>query len=97
MAGCEIRSVGPYILEGTLGRGQTGMTRRLFFITRFFFENAGFRFVPLGLVKLGVNCATKKKVAVKIIDRTKLSEQVLSKVNFSQIVRLLVKLCFEIR
>lgn len=57
MAGCEIRSVGPYILEGTLGRGQTG------------------------LVKLGVNCATKKKVAVKIIDRTKLSEQVLSKVE----------------
>ncbi|XP_078348803.1 serine/threonine-protein kinase BRSK2-like [Oculina patagonica] len=57
MAGCEIRSVGPYILEGTLGRGQTG------------------------LVKLGVNCATKKRVAVKIIDRTKLSEQVLSKVE----------------
>ncbi|KAJ7391065.1 Serine/threonine-protein kinase brsk1 [Desmophyllum pertusum] len=57
MAGCEIRSVGPYILEGTLGRGQTG------------------------LVKLGINCVTKKKVAVKIIDRTKLSEQVLSKVE----------------
>lgn len=57
MAGSEIRSVGPYILEGTLGRGQTG------------------------LVKLGVNCVTKKKVAVKIIDRTKLSEQVLSKVE----------------
>lgn len=57
MAGFEIRSVGPYILEGTLGRGQTG------------------------LVKLGINCVTKKKVAVKIIDRTKLSEQVLSKVE----------------
>lgn len=56
MAGFEIRSVGPYILEGTLGRGQTG------------------------LVKLGINCVTKKKVAVKIIDRTKLSEQVLSKI-----------------
>lgn len=52
-----MRSVGPYVLEGTLGRGQTG------------------------LVKLGVNCVTKKKVAVKIIDRTKLSEQVLSKVE----------------
>lgn len=25
MAGCDIRSVGPYVLEGTLGRGQTGM------------------------------------------------------------------------
>lgn len=57
MAGCDIRSVGPYVLEGTLGRGQTG------------------------LVKLGINCVTKKKVAVKIIDRTKLSEQVLSKVE----------------
>ncbi|KAK2565595.1 Serine/threonine-protein kinase BRSK2 [Acropora cervicornis] len=57
MAGCDMRSVGPYVLEGTLGRGQTG------------------------LVKLGVNCVTKKKVAVKIIDRTKLSEQVLSKVE----------------
>ncbi|XP_068717478.1 serine/threonine-protein kinase BRSK2-like [Montipora capricornis] len=57
MAGCDIKSVGPYVLEGTLGRGQTG------------------------LVKLGVNCVTKKKVAVKIIDRTKLSEQVLSKVE----------------
>lgn len=57
MAGYDIRSVGPYILEGTLGRGQTG------------------------LVKLGVNCVSKKKVAVKIIDRTKLSEQVLSKVE----------------
>lgn len=36
-----------------------------------------------GLVKLGINCVTKKKVAVKIIDRTKLSEQVLSKVIFA--------------
>ena len=41
------------------------------------------RFVSTGLVKLGVNCVTKKKVAVKIIDRTKLSEQVLSKVIIS--------------
>ena len=24
MAGCDIKSVGPYVLEGTLGRGQTG-------------------------------------------------------------------------
>lgn len=34
-------------------------------------------------MKLGINCITKKKVAVKIIDRTKLSEQVLSKVGTS--------------
>lgn len=29
MAGSEIRSVGPYILEGTLGRGQTGTNQSM--------------------------------------------------------------------
>lgn len=34
MAGFEIRSVGPYILEGTLGRGQTG-TNNDFALSKF--------------------------------------------------------------
>ncbi|XP_001652422.2 serine/threonine-protein kinase BRSK2 [Aedes aegypti] len=49
--------VGPYRLERTLGKGQTG------------------------LVKLGVHCVTAKKVAIKIINREKLSESVLMKVE----------------
>nr|CAD7412816.1 unnamed protein product [Timema cristinae] len=35
----------------------------------------------LGLVKLGVHCVIGKKVAVKIINREKLSESVLMKVS----------------
>lgn len=34
-----------------------------------------------GLVKLGVHCVTGKKVAIKIINREKLSESVLMKVS----------------
>ncbi|XP_058808558.1 serine/threonine-protein kinase BRSK2 isoform X1 [Phymastichus coffea] len=49
--------VGPYRLEKTLGKGQTG------------------------LVKLGVHCVSGKKVAIKIINREKLSESVLIKVE----------------
>ncbi|EDW40382.1 GL24924 [Drosophila persimilis] len=49
--------VGPYRLEKTLGKGQTG------------------------LVKLGVHCVIGKKVAIKIINREKLSESVLMKVE----------------
>ncbi|XP_075873702.1 serine/threonine-protein kinase BRSK2 isoform X6 [Nelusetta ayraudi] len=49
--------VGPYRLEKTLGKGQTG------------------------LVKLGVHCVTCQKVAVKIVNREKLSESVLTKVE----------------
>ncbi|XP_018026338.1 serine/threonine-protein kinase BRSK2 [Hyalella azteca] len=49
--------VGPYRLEKTLGKGQTG------------------------LVKLGTNCITGKRVAIKIINREKLSESVLQKVE----------------
>uniref|UniRef100_A0A3B3CIG6 BR serine/threonine kinase 2 n=1 Tax=Oryzias melastigma TaxID=30732 RepID=A0A3B3CIG6_ORYME len=48
--------VGPYRLEKTLGKGQTG------------------------LVKLGVHCVTCQKVAIKIVNREKLSETVLMKV-----------------
>ncbi|XP_008312879.1 serine/threonine-protein kinase BRSK2 isoform X5 [Cynoglossus semilaevis] len=49
--------VGPYRLEKTLGKGQTG------------------------LVKLGVHCITGQKVAIKIVNREKLSESVLTKVE----------------
>ncbi|XP_064635686.1 serine/threonine-protein kinase BRSK2-like isoform X2 [Lineus longissimus] len=49
--------IGPYRLEKTLGKGQTG------------------------LVKLGVHCISGKKVAVKIVNREKLSESVLMKVE----------------
>ncbi|KAK2867497.1 hypothetical protein Q8A67_025614 [Cirrhinus molitorella] len=36
---------------------------------------------PLGLVKLGVHCVTCQKVAIKIVNREKLSESVLMKVE----------------
>uniref|UniRef100_A0A8C9EX73 non-specific serine/threonine protein kinase n=1 Tax=Pavo cristatus TaxID=9049 RepID=A0A8C9EX73_PAVCR len=49
--------VGPYRLEKTLGKGQTG------------------------LVKLGVHCVTCQKVAIKIVNREKLSESVLMKME----------------
>ncbi|RUS81919.1 hypothetical protein EGW08_010305, partial [Elysia chlorotica] len=49
--------VGPYRLEKTLGKGQTG------------------------LVKLGVHCVSGKRVAIKIVNREKLSESVLMKVE----------------
>nr|XP_057932919.1 serine/threonine-protein kinase BRSK2-like isoform X4 [Doryrhamphus excisus] len=53
----EANYVGPYRLEKTLGKGQTG------------------------LVKLGVHCVTCQKVAIKIVNREKLSESVLMKVE----------------
>uniref|UniRef100_A0A672RNH7 Serine/threonine-protein kinase BRSK1-like n=1 Tax=Sinocyclocheilus grahami TaxID=75366 RepID=A0A672RNH7_SINGR len=49
--------VGPYRLEKTLGKGQTG------------------------LVKVGIHCITGQKVAIKIVNREKLSESVLMKVE----------------
>ncbi|XP_041416826.1 serine/threonine-protein kinase BRSK2 isoform X1 [Xenopus laevis] len=53
----HMQYVGPYRLEKTLGKGQTG------------------------LVKLGVHCVTCQKVAIKIVNREKLSESVLMKVE----------------
>ena len=49
--------VGPYRLEKTLGKGQTG------------------------LVKMGTHCVQGKRVAIKIINKDKLSESVLQKVE----------------
>uniref|UniRef100_A0A8D2ZP80 Serine/threonine-protein kinase BRSK2-like n=1 Tax=Scophthalmus maximus TaxID=52904 RepID=A0A8D2ZP80_SCOMX len=57
MTGHYANYVGPYRLEKTLGKGQTG------------------------LVKLGIHCVTCQKVAVKIVNREKLSESVLMKVE----------------
>jgi len=53
----QAQYVGPYRLEKTLGKGQTG------------------------LVKLGTHCVLGKKVAIKIINKEKLSESVLQKVE----------------
>uniref|UniRef100_A0A8C5YY68 non-specific serine/threonine protein kinase n=1 Tax=Marmota marmota marmota TaxID=9994 RepID=A0A8C5YY68_MARMA len=36
---------------------------------------------PAGLVKLGIHCVTCQKVAIKIVNREKLSESVLMKVE----------------
>lgn len=36
---------------------------------------------PTGLVKLGIHCVTCQKVAIKIVNREKLSESVLMKVR----------------
>ncbi len=55
----EDQYVGPYRLEKTLGKGQTG------------------------LVKMGIHCISGKRVAVKIVNREKLSESVLQKVAFN--------------
>lgn len=40
-----------------------------------------FSLPPPGLVKLGVHCITGQKVAIKIVNREKLSESVLMKVK----------------
>ncbi|XP_029702207.1 serine/threonine-protein kinase BRSK2-like isoform X2 [Takifugu rubripes] len=56
-SGKDANYVGPYRLEKTLGKGQTG------------------------LVKLGIHCVTCQKVAIKIVNREKLSESVLMKVE----------------
>lgn len=91
MSKLDIKTVGPFILQETLGRGQTGTlnsthnARDLACFSSFFCACfiCCFRVFWLfsGVVKLGVHCQSKKKVAVKIIDRTKLSEQVLLKVR----------------
>ncbi|CAD5219995.1 unnamed protein product [Bursaphelenchus xylophilus] len=53
----QVQYCGPYKLEKTLGKGQTG------------------------LVKSGVHCITGRKVAVKIVNKEKLNESVLQKVE----------------
>lgn len=45
---------------------------------------------PTGLVKLGVHCVLGKKVAIKIINREKLSESVLIKVTLKALLATLL-------
>lgn len=45
----------------------------------------------LGLVKLGVHCVLGKKVAIKIINREKLSESVLIKARNKSIIKCSIK------
>lgn len=50
---------------------------------RFFFGSCFLTSCITGLVKLGTHCVLGKKVAIKIINREKLSESVLMKVRNS--------------
>lgn len=69
------KAVGPYLLQRTLGKGQTGI---VFVSCR---ARTGVIVNLVGLVRLGVHCTTRKTVAVKIINREKLSKSVLMKVK----------------
>lgn len=40
-----------------------------------------FKIILTGLVKMGIHCVTGKRVAIKIVNREKLSESVLMKVS----------------
>ena len=69
--------VGPYLLQKTLGKGQTGRSTDLKIIVHWLlfclFE---------GLVKMGVHYLSGEKVAIKIVNREALSESVLMKVSY---------------
>ena len=97
---CQV--VGPYRLEKTLGKGQTGKTSTSMSCTSHGpLDDRSSHAIDLpnvspstssysvatssvvGLVKLGVHCLTGKKVAVKIINREKLSQSVLEKVSLT--------------
>lgn len=74
----QTRAVGPYLLQKTLGKGQTGNVRVIYQRRKMSLDHTVS--IKLGLVKLGVHCTTGKTVAVKIINREKLSKSVLMKV-----------------
>ncbi|XP_029290125.1 serine/threonine-protein kinase BRSK2 isoform X4 [Cottoperca gobio] len=86
--------VGPYRLEKTLGKGQTGkiqsavnkiknevaakqMLNQTSNLEKYFLSVEMLSW----LVKLGIHCVTCQKVAIKIVNREKLSESVLMKVE----------------
>lgn len=86
--------VGPYRLDKTLGKGQTGKLFLTVVAAAACLQSIVFSFTDhsisllliylcyaTGLVKLGVHCVIGKKVAIKIINREKLSESVLMKVT----------------
>lgn len=53
----------------------------LYLLTEFLFSLLSFFPFTPGLVKLGIHCVTCQKVAIKIVNREKLSETVLMKVR----------------
>ncbi len=68
--------IGPYILQKTLGKGQTGKDIIVIHLITIIICC----FLYPGLVKLGVHYVTAEKVAIKIVNREALSESVLLKV-----------------
>lgn len=83
----QAKAVGPYILQKTLGKGQTGKNLKLWYTSTTECYCSLFLYLfylsfttNQGLVKLGMHCSTGKTVAVKIINREKLSKSVLLKV-----------------
>lgn len=75
--------VGPYLLQKTLGKGQTGRHTRLRVVAVASMSS----FACAGLVKLGVHYVTGEKVAIKIVNREALSESVLLKVKDRRLAR----------
>lgn len=57
------------------------------------FDNINFLNCITGLVKLGIHCVTGKNVAIKIINREKLSESVLLKVNIYIFILTYLAIC----
>ena len=75
------RSVGPYVVGRTLGKGQTGKKRLVETPT---VEKRRFSSFSrrVGHVKLGTHCATGQTVAIKTINKRQLSESILKKARF---------------
>uniref|UniRef100_A0A158PNJ3 non-specific serine/threonine protein kinase n=1 Tax=Anisakis simplex TaxID=6269 RepID=A0A158PNJ3_ANISI len=72
---------GPYKLEKTLGKGQTGELLSLYYSAYVIVTTVHLISRLYGLVKTGTHCITGRKVAIKIVNKEKLSESVLQKVE----------------
>ncbi len=81
-SGSATKAVGPYLLQRTLGKGQTGRDQNCF-LGLCAMHHGRCMHVHAGLVRLGVHCVSRRTVAVKIINREKLSKSVLNKVGVS--------------
>jgi len=71
--------IGPYLLQKTLGKGQTGID--IFLLVLNYLITI---IIYIGLVKLGIHYVTGEKVAIKIVNREALSESVLLKVKIKK-------------